>query len=62
MFYVVEGTAVVTVGDTQQAVKPGDLMIVPKGALHSIKADSGRIKAVLITMPPRPADDVHFVK
>src|ERR1700737_2672659 len=33
MFYIIEGTAVITVGDASQAVKPGDLMIVPKGAL-----------------------------
>jgi mannose-6-phosphate isomerase-like protein (cupin superfamily) len=62
MFYIVEGTAVITVGDKTEPVKAGDLMIVPKGVLHSIKADSGRIKAVLITMPPRDAKDVHFVK
>ena len=62
MFYIVEGTAQVTVGDSTQSVKPGDLMIVPKGVLHSIKSDSGLVKAVLITMPPRDATDVHFVK
>jgi mannose-6-phosphate isomerase-like protein (cupin superfamily) len=60
MFYVVEGSAQITLGDTKQSMKAGDLMIVPKGLLHSIKSDSGLLKAVLITMPPRPADDVHF--
>jgi hypothetical protein len=35
--------------------------VVPKGVVHSIKSDSGFLKAVLITMPPRNADDVHFM-
>lgn len=60
MFYVVEGSAQITLGDTKQSIKAGDLMIVPKGMLHSIKSDKGLLKAVLITMPPRSPDDVHF--
>ena len=62
MFYIVDGTAQITVGDVKASVKPGDLMIVPKGALHSIKSDAGLLKAILITMPARDAADVHFVK
>jgi mannose-6-phosphate isomerase-like protein (cupin superfamily) len=62
MFYVVEGSGQMTVGDAKQPLKAGDLMIVPKGVLHSIKSDSGLLKAILITMPPRAADDVHFAK
>ncbi|MDP9106485.1 MAG: cupin domain-containing protein [Candidatus Eremiobacteraeota bacterium] len=60
MFYVTEGSAQITLGDTKQSIKAGDLMIVPKGMLHSIKSDSGLLKAVLITMPPRDPNDVHF--
>ncbi len=60
MFYVVEGSAQITLGDVKQSIKAGDLMIVPKGALHSIKADNGLLKAILITMPPRDRLDVHW--
>ncbi len=62
MFYIVEGSAQMTVGDTSTAMKAGDLMIVPKGVRHSIKSDSGLVKAVLITLPPRAATDVHFMQ
>jgi mannose-6-phosphate isomerase-like protein (cupin superfamily) len=62
MFYVTDGSAQITVGDTSTSMKAGDMMIVPKGVRHSIKSDSGLLKAVLITLPPRAADDVHFVK
>jgi mannose-6-phosphate isomerase-like protein (cupin superfamily) len=61
MFYVVEGSAQITVGDVKESIKAGDLMIVPKGVPHSIKSDKGRLKTLLITMPPRNPDDVHFM-
>jgi mannose-6-phosphate isomerase-like protein (cupin superfamily) len=50
-----------TVGDSKQSMKAGDLMIVPKGVPHSIKSDAGLL-TVLITMPPRDANDVHFMQ
>ncbi len=61
MFYVIEGSAQITVGDVKESIKAGDLMIVPKGVPHSIKSDKGRLKTLLITMPPRPGADVHFM-
>lgn len=42
VFYIVEGTGVLTVGDERKqfAIKPGDVVRIPLSTLHSIKADN----------------------
>lgn len=42
IFYVLDGTGVLTIGEPAQqfGVKPGDVVRIPPSALHSIKCDS----------------------
>lgn len=44
VFYVVEGTGVLTIGEQRRQfpVKPGDVVRIPVSTLHSIKADAGK--------------------
>ena len=36
LFYVVSGTGTVTLGDKQEVIGPGDVIFVPRGAVHRI--------------------------
>jgi len=58
--YIVEGSGSFWLGDRQQQVGPGDLIIIPKGTAHAGSlATTGRFKAIAIKTPPQAADDTH---
>jgi len=49
-------------GDRQVQIKPGDLIIIPKGTVHAgSMAATGRFRAVAIKLPPQRPDDTHRV-
>jgi mannose-6-phosphate isomerase-like protein (cupin superfamily) len=56
--YILEGKGTIWLGDKEVAVKPGDLVIIPKGTPHGgTKPDGRTIKAIAIKTPPqKPAD------
>ena len=60
--YILEGTGTVWLGDKEVHVKPGDLIVIPKGTPHAgTKPDgNGRpFKAIAIKTPPQgPTDTV----
>jgi len=61
--YIIAGSGTMWVGDAQRAVKPGDLVVVPKGAHHAgTVATSGQFKALAIKLPPQADGDTHFVQ
>jgi mannose-6-phosphate isomerase-like protein (cupin superfamily) len=61
--FILSGTGTVWLGDTQREVKPGDLVVIPKGINHAGAVRmSGAIKALAIKIPPQVAGDVHFVQ
>ena len=47
-------------GDTEQQVKPGDLVVIPRGTVHAgSRASSGRFRALAIKLPPQRAGDTQ---
>src|SRR5262249_39570736 len=45
--YILEGTGTIWLGDKEVTVKPGDLVIIPKGTPHGgTKPISGQVKAI----------------
>ena len=61
--YIVAGTGKMWLGDSQRTVKPGDLVIIPKGTHHAgTVPTSGTFKAIAIKIPPQPAGDTTFVQ
>ncbi len=61
--YIVEGTGTAWLGDTQRTIKPGDLIIIPRGTAHAgTVATSGRFKAIAIKIPPQMAGDTQFLQ
>lgn len=57
---ILAGTGSFWLGDREVQVKPGDLIIIPKGTAHAgSKVASGRFRGVAIKLPPQRPDDVH---
>jgi mannose-6-phosphate isomerase-like protein (cupin superfamily) len=59
MQYILEGTGTIWLGDKQVQVKPGDLVVIPKGTPHG--GTSAPLKAVAIKTPPQAPDDVKLL-
>ena len=61
--YIVEGTGTAWLGDSQREIRPGMLIIIPKGTHHAGTVQtSGRFKALAIKIPPQAPTDTTFVK
>src|SRR3569623_63670 len=60
--YILEGTGTIWLGDKEVHVKPGDLVIIPKGTPHGGTTPiSGQVKAIAIKTPPQAPDDVKLL-
>jgi mannose-6-phosphate isomerase-like protein (cupin superfamily) len=60
--YIVEGTGTMWLGDKQVDIRPGMMVVIPKGTNHGgTVATSGRFKAIAIKAPPPVAGDTTFV-
>lgn len=60
--YIVEGTGTAWLGDTKREIRPGMLIIIPKGTHHAgTEAITGRFKAIAIKVPPQAPTDTTFV-
>src|SRR6202000_2032388 len=50
--YILEGTGTIWLGDKEVQVKPGDLIVIPKGTAHGgTKPDGRPLKAIAIKNP-----------
>jgi len=60
--YILEGTGTVWLGDKEVHVKPGDLIVIPKGTPHAgTKPDGRPFKAIAIKTPPQAPDDTKML-
>jgi mannose-6-phosphate isomerase-like protein (cupin superfamily) len=60
--YILDGTGTIWLGDKEVKVKPGDLVIIPKGTPHGgTKPDGKTIKAIAIKTPPQAPDDTKLL-
>jgi mannose-6-phosphate isomerase-like protein (cupin superfamily) len=60
--YILEGTGTIWLGDKEVTVKPGDLVVIPKGTPHAGTKPNGRtIKAIAIKTPPQAPDDTKML-
>ena len=60
--YILEGTGTIWLGDKEVTVKPGDLVVIPKGTPHGGNKPNGRpIKAIAIKTPPQAPDDIKLL-
>jgi mannose-6-phosphate isomerase-like protein (cupin superfamily) len=62
MQFILEGTGTIWLGDKEVQVKPGDLVIIPKGTAHGgTKPDGRPFKAIAIKTPPQAPDDTKLL-
>ena len=60
--YIVEGSGTAWLGDSKREIRPGMLIIIPKGTHHAgSESTSGRFKALAIKIPPQAPTDTTFV-
>jgi mannose-6-phosphate isomerase-like protein (cupin superfamily) len=60
--YILEGTGTIWLGDKEVHVKPGDLVVIPKGTAHAgTKPDGRPFKAIAIKTPPQPPGDTKML-
>ena len=60
--YILDGTGTITLGDKEVRVKPGDLVVIPKGTPHGgTKPDGRTLKAIAIKTPPQAPDDTKML-
>jgi mannose-6-phosphate isomerase-like protein (cupin superfamily) len=60
--YILEGTGTIWLGDKEVKVKPGDLVVIPKGTAHGgTKPDGRPLKAIAIKTPPQAPDDTKML-
>jgi mannose-6-phosphate isomerase-like protein (cupin superfamily) len=60
--YILEGTGTIWFGDKEVRVKPGDLIVIPKGTAHGgTKPDGRPLKAIAIKIPPQAPDDTKLL-
>jgi mannose-6-phosphate isomerase-like protein (cupin superfamily) len=60
--YILEGTGTIWLGDKEVQVKPGDLVVIPRGTPHGgTKPDGRPLKAIAIKTPPQAPDDVKML-
>lgn len=60
--YIVEGSGTAWLGDQKREIRPGMLIIIPRGTHHAgTEATSGRFKAIAIKLPPQAPTDTTFV-
>lgn len=60
--YILEGTGTIWLGDKEVKVKPGDMVVIPKGTPHAgTKPDGRPFKAIAIKTPPQPQGDTTML-
>ena len=60
--FILAGTGTIWLGDKEEIVKPGDLIIIPHGVPHGGTKPNGRaIKSIAIKSPPQTPDDVKLL-
>ena len=60
--YIVEGSGSAWLGDRRIELRPGLLIVIPKGTAHAgTVATGGRFKALAMKIPPQAAGDTTMV-
>jgi mannose-6-phosphate isomerase-like protein (cupin superfamily) len=60
IYYVVEGEGELEIDGERRRVRPGDAALIPPGARHQIRADSGRLRFLCCCAPAYRHEDTFF--
>lgn len=60
-YYVIEGTGDMTIGEETRSVEPGDAILIPSGALHTLVNTGGSdLRILCCCAPPYSHDDTFL--
>jgi quercetin dioxygenase-like cupin family protein len=62
VLYIVSGQGTMTHGDQTVTLKPGMVVHIPKGIVHSLKAQGGELTLVDFAQPPFNPDQMEWIK
>jgi mannose-6-phosphate isomerase-like protein (cupin superfamily) len=62
VLYIVSGQGAMTHGNQTIALKPGLVVHVPKGEVHSIKSQGGELTLLDFAQPPFKPDQIEWVQ
>jgi quercetin dioxygenase-like cupin family protein len=62
VLYIVSGQGTMTHGDQTITLKPGMVVHIPKGVVHSLKAQGGELTLVDFAQPPFSPDQMEWVQ
>ena len=61
IYYITEGSGLMEVDGVERRVGPGDAILIPPGAWHTLHADSGTVVRLLCCCAPAYThDDTYF--
>jgi quercetin dioxygenase-like cupin family protein len=60
--YVLRGSGIATIANQSQQVRDGDLLVIPRGVIHSFKVSKGTVDLLAFFSPPKDYADVQWAK
>ena len=58
VYYFLSGAGVITLDKKSYPVRPGAVVVIPAGMIHSLKSDSNEpLEFIIIGTPPMPIED-----
>lgn len=60
IYFILEGEGTMEIDGEEQTVSPGDGILIPPGAWHTIRADSTNLRFLCCCAPPYSHDDTYF--
>ena len=58
VYYLLSGRGRIRLADEEQTLRPGAVVVIPRGVPHSLEADEGEVlEFVIFGVPPVPIDD-----
>ena len=54
IYYVLQGEATIQVGDEEQTLSPGRIVLAPSEMVHGVRNDSSQPLSLLVFMAPNP--------
>ena len=61
LYFITVGQGLMTLGEREVVVRPGDTVVIPPGERHKIRAGAEGLAFVCVTTPPYDPDDDYEV-
>jgi len=60
LYFILEGAGEMELGDKRRTVRPGDAILIPPGAWHTLVAGESGARFLCTCAPPYSHDDTYF--